>query len=145
MRWYTTIPKHPKPNIRYGPPRWIDFKASVELWKEVASCSIQRIGMENPIPHKYARAEIGKYVQTFQPWHFGHREIKRTCLWLKGLPKLRPTDVVGPPPRDHDERRKWARVHQASPSEDRWRIRSLTYPGVAEAMADQWGSLENAE
>jgi hypothetical protein len=74
-----------------------------------------------------------------QPWQFGHEEMKATCLWLRGLPELEYTDVVGPPPKDKRERRKWARVHQMSPGPRRWKARSKTYAGIAEAMAEQWG------
>jgi hypothetical protein len=71
-----------------------------------------------------------KYTQIIQPWQFGHGETKATCLWLKGLPKLQPTDIV-----DGREQRIW----KLPPSEDRWKIRSTTYQGIADAMADQWG------
>jgi hypothetical protein len=67
--------------------------------------------------------------QVIQPWQFGHGETKATCLWLKGLPLLRPTDIV--PGRE-------ARIHKMPPSEDRWKLRSETYPGIAAAMASQW-------
>ena len=70
--------------------------------------------------------------QTIQPWQFGHGETKATCLWLKGLPDLKPTEVVGG---------REARVHKMPPSENRWRERSVTYQGVANAMAEQWGKI----
>jgi len=70
--------------------------------------------------------------QIIQPWMFGHGETKATCLWLKNLPLLAPTNVV--PGRD-------ARIHKMSPSKDRWKLRSLTYQGVADAMASQWGAV----
>lgn len=99
----------------------------------------RRIGFENPVMHHWAMDLIGiRPTQTFQPWQFGHKEIKRTCLWLKGLPPLRPTNVVGPRPKDVPYR-EWAKVHYASPGPDRWKERSRTYQGVADAMADQWG------
>lgn len=101
---------------------------------------IKRVCLENPIPHKYAAQLIGiPYSQIIQPWQFGHKEMKGTCLWLRGLDDLQPTDVVGPPPKDRDERKSWARIHNLPPSEDRWKIRSETYSGIAEAMAEQWG------
>jgi hypothetical protein len=71
--------------------------------------------------------------QTIQPWQFGHGETKATCLWLKGLPPLSPTNIV--------EGRE-ARVHRMPPTADRWKLRSATYAGIAEAMAEQWGNLE---
>jgi hypothetical protein len=71
--------------------------------------------------------------QIIQPWQFGHGETKATCLWLKGLPKLRPACIVAG---------REARVHKMPPSPDRWKLRSTTFQGIAEAMADQWSDLE---
>jgi hypothetical protein len=96
------------------------------------AADIPLIAVENPIQHRYARERIRKQDQIIQPWQFGHGETKATCLWLKGLPKLAPTDIVtGRKPR----------VHHASPGPDRWRERSRTLAGIAAAMADQWGTL----
>ena len=75
-------------------------------------------------------SKIRKPDQIIQPWQFGHGETKSTCLWLKGLPKLMPTNVVDG--RDN-------RIHKMSPSADRWKKRSTTYQGIANAMAAQWG------
>lgn len=91
---------------------------------------IPRIALENPI--SVISTRIRKPDQIIQPWMFGHGETKATCLWLKGLPKLEPTQIV-------DGRQP--RVHHASPSPDRWKERSRTLPGIAAAMAEQWGSL----
>ena len=89
--------------------------------------------MENPIPHKYAVDVMGrKYDQIIQPWQFGHGETKATCLWLKGLPKLRPTNIVSG---------REARVHKETPGPNRWKNRSRTLPGIAVAMAEQWSVL----
>lgn len=122
---------------------------AASFFKMLLNSPIPRIAVENPIPHKYAVEQIGrKYDQIIQPWQHGHEEMKATCLWLKNLPPLRPTNIVGPPPKDKEERKKWARVHRASPGPDRWKERSRTLPGIAEAMADQWGRefmLEAAE
>ena len=73
--------------------------------------------------------------QIIQPWQFGHGETKATCLWLKGLPKLSPTNIV-------DGRE--ARVHKMAPSPDRWKERSRTFGGIAKAMAEQWGQTTEA-
>jgi hypothetical protein len=95
---------------------------------------IPKVAVENPIPHRYARIRIGrKYDQIVQPWHFGHGETKATCLWLKGLPKLEPTKVVSG---------REARMHKMPPSKDRGKLRSITYQGIADAMAKQWGSIK---
>jgi hypothetical protein len=81
--------------------------------------------------HKYAKEIIGEgQTQLVQPWQFGHGETKATCLWLKGLPKLTPTKIV--------EGRE-QRLHRLPPSKDRWKLRSTTYQGIADAMAEQWG------
>ncbi len=87
-----------------------------------------RIAIENPIGVISTR--IRKPDQIIQPWQFGHGETKATCLWLKNLPKLVPTDIVGG---------RTPRVHHASPGPDRWKERSRTLPGIAAAMAAQWG------
>jgi len=103
---------------------------------------IPRIAIENPI------GVLGTFWkpsdQTIQPWQFGHKATKATCLWLKNLSPLVPTDVVGPPPKNMtlEEKRIWNEVHRAVPGPDRWRVRSLTYQGVANAMAEQWGADE---
>lgn len=83
--------------------------------------------------HKYAVELIGRRQDcVIQPWMFGHGECKATCLWLKNLPPLKPTNIV--------EGRE-QRIHRLPPSKDRWKLRSTTYKGIAEAMAEQWGSL----
>lgn len=93
---------------------------------------IRRIAIENPI--SIISSRIRKPNQIIQPWQFGHGETKATCLWLKNLPKLVPTDVV-----DGREQRIW----KLPPSADRWKKRSETFQGIADAMADQWGGLDN--
>ena len=95
---------------------------------------IERIALENPVGCISTR--IRKATQYIQPWQFGHGEVKRTGLWLKNLPPLVPTDVV-------DGRE--ARVHREPPSPDRWKKRSVTYPGIAEAMAEQWEAALKAD
>lgn len=93
--------------------------------------SIPLRAVENPIPHKYAMKYIKKkYDQIVHPWQFGHGETKSTCLWLTGLPPLIPTGIV-------DAREP--KIHRASPGPNRWKERSRTYTGMAEAMAQQWG------
>ncbi|MCC6650641.1 MAG: DNA cytosine methyltransferase [Candidatus Eisenbacteria bacterium] len=92
---------------------------------------IPRVALENPIGVLSTRSRLGKPTQIIQPWQFGHGEVKATCLWLKGLPPLVPTDIVSG---------RAARVHRLPPSPDRWKLRSRTYLGIAEAMADQWSA-----
>ena len=91
---------------------------------------IPRICVENPI--SIISTRIRKPDQIIQPWMFGHGETKATCLWLKNLPKLIPTDVVSG---------REARVHREPPGKDRWKNRSRTLQGIADAMATQWGGL----
>jgi hypothetical protein len=95
---------------------------------------IRRRAIENPVGVLSRR--IRPPDQIIQPWQFGHPETKATCLWLNNLPPLCPTNIV--------EGRK-ARVHHESPGRDRWRRRSRTYQGIADAMAEQWGNLEPAQ
>lgn len=90
---------------------------------------IPRIAIENPI--SVVSSRIRKPDQIIQPWMFGHGETKATCLWLKGLPKLVPTDIVAG---------RTPRVHYASPGPERWKEWSRTLPGIAAAMAAQWGA-----
>lgn len=115
-----------------GSARWVLLHESANFFRDLQNAPVERIAIENPIPHKYARNIIGKYCQLIQPWQFGHGETKATCLWLKNLPKLVPSKIV--------EGRK-ARVHRESPGPNRWKNRSRTFAGIAEAMANQWGKL----
>jgi hypothetical protein len=116
----------------HGEVRWQEMRKSAEFFKALLNAPVPHICVENPIPHRYAREIIGSYTQIIQPWQFGHGETKATCLWLRGLPPLTPTDIVdGRVPR----------VHFASPGPDRWKERSRTMPGIAKAMAEQWSNL----
>lgn len=101
-----------------------------------------KVCVENPVPHGYTLANVGPYTQTVQPWQFGHQEIKRTCFWLKNLPLLQPTAIVGPPPKDPELKKAWAVVHRTGPGKHRKADRSRTYIGIAEAVAAQWGTGE---
>jgi hypothetical protein len=109
-------------------------QSSVSFFMELANASIPRIAIENPVC--IISSLWRKPDQIIQPWQFGHGETKATCLWLKGLPPLKPTNLV--------EGRK-PRIHHMPPSADRWKLRSETYAGIAHAMAEQWGSLLTQE
>jgi hypothetical protein len=112
--------------------RWKDMIDGAVFFRDLLTADIPYIAVENPVMHKYARKIVGTgHDQTVQPWQFGHGETKRICLWLKNLPELEPTNVV-------DGRE--ARVHKMPPSDDRSKERSRFFPGVAEAMAKQWGN-----
>lgn len=122
------------------PIRWARMEADVAAFKALWAAPAPRKCGEWPIIHSHAQALLGiPWTQVIQPWQFGHPEMKATCLRLQNLPPLLPTRVVGPPPRDPAERRKWARVHQMAPGPNRQRDRSETLPGIAEAMALFWG------
>jgi hypothetical protein len=131
--WDLMIAHPPCTHLAVSGARWwkdkLDEQAEA-LWfvAQLMGAPIPRIAIENPIS-KISTA-IRKPDQIVQPWQFGHGETKATCLWLRGLPKLVPTQVV--PGRE-------ARIHKMSPGPDRWKERSRTYQGIADAMAAQWG------
>jgi hypothetical protein len=113
---------------------WAEMREACELFLACLNAPIPRVAVENPVMHKYAREIIGRGPDfTIQPWQFGHGEVKRTCFWTRGLPPLVPTNIV--------EGRE-ARIHKMTPGPDRWKKRSETYQGIADAMAEQWGSLD---
>jgi hypothetical protein len=103
---------------------------SASFFMMLAKAPIPRVAVENPVC--VMSTIYRKPDQIVQPWQFGHGETKATCFWLKGLPPLEPTEVVTG---------RVARVHRLPPSSDRWKLRSTTYKGVADAMADQWGKF----
>lgn len=136
MPWDLMIGAPPCTHLAVSGARWFkDKKEEQEKALEFVSilmCQyIPRICIENPV--SIISTHIRKPDQIIQPWQFGHGETKATCLWLKNLPKLQPTDIVAG---------RESRVHNMPPSRDRGRLRSITYQGIAEAMADQWGNLE---
>lgn len=127
--------------IFINPQRWALMVEAANHFKDCLN-SIKAVGRgyaENPIMHKYAMEIIGvKQSQVIQPYMFGHLERKATCLWLVGLPNLRETKNVfnGMMQLPKKERE---RIHYASPSPERAKLRSKTFKGIAQAMADQWG------
>jgi hypothetical protein len=112
---------------------------ALEFVQYLLDAPVPLIALENPV--SVISSNIRKPDQIFQPWQFGHKRLKKTCLWLKGLPPLTSTDIVGPPPKEMsaEEKREWNEIHYTSPGPDRWKKRSVTFAGVAEAMANQWG------
>ncbi len=115
---------------RWFKDREVEQYGALLFVRALMKAPIARIAIENPI--SVISTRIRKPEQIIQPWMFGHGETKATCLWLKNLPKLKPTAVVSG---------RNQRVHNASPGPNRWKERSRTLQGIAEAMADQWGSL----
>jgi hypothetical protein len=129
VRWLTKAPPG-----RTLADMWAELETGAALFSAFWNAKIPRIAVENPVMHRHAKALIEDYAppaQSVQPWQYGHGEVKRTCLWLRGLPVLTPTDVV--------EGRE-ARVHRMPPGPNRGKERSRFFSGIAEAMADQWGS-----
>ncbi len=124
--------------------RWAKLDDGAAFFRSLFDASIERIAVENPIMHKYAKDRIGNVQQSqvIQPWMFGHPESKATCLWLKNLPLLTPTnDVKSEMLHLSDSERQ--RLHYLPPSKDRWKLRSVTFEGIAKAMAAQWGGPVN--
>lgn len=121
--------KH-KGKIVKNESRWENMEEAVKFFIALLNAPIDKIAIENPLQHGYAIKRINKtYTQKIQPWQFGHGETKTTCLWLKNLPMLKPTNIVsGRNPRVHFE---CSRLN-------RWKERSKTFQGIAEAMAEQW-------
>lgn len=105
-------------------------QASASFFMRLAKADIPMIAIENPVC--IMSSLWRKPDQIIQPWQFGHGETKATCLWLKGLPLLKPTNVV---------EGRADRIHKLPPTADRWKIRSETYQGIADAMAEQWGGF----
>lgn len=111
--------------------RWDKMREGADFFKRLFNADIPMIAIENPIMHKHAVEIIGhRQDQVVQPWQFGHGETKATCFWLKGLPVLTPTEIV---------EGRYQRMHLLPPSKDRAKVRSETYQGIADAMAQQWG------
>jgi len=113
---------------RWFKDKQIEQQQALNFVRLLLNAQIEQIALENPI--SIISSRIRKPDQIIQPWQFGHGETKATCLWLKNLPLLQPTHIV-------DGRE--SKVHRMSPGPDRWKERSRTYTGIAEAMASQWG------
>lgn len=136
VRWLSTPPPG-----RTLDEMWRELDEGAALFSDCWNAPIPRVAVENPVMHKHAKARIKNYrpfAQSVQPWQFGNdeqgpdNEKKRTCFWLRGLEPLTPTGTLdGSTARDS--------VHKASPGKDRWKERSRFFPGIAQAMAEQWG------
>lgn len=122
------------------PIRQFKTEDAIEFFEDLYYAPIDKIALENPIG--IMSTVLRKPDQIIQPWMFGHDASKATCLWLKNLPPLEPTQFVEP--RVVNGKRRWANQtdsgqNRLGPSENRWKIRSRTYEGIAQAMAEQWG------
>lgn len=119
---------------------WQEFFEGVEFYKALRNAPIPKKAIENPVMHKHAKELLGNIKrQIVQPWHFGDEAFKATGFELIGLNPLEETNRLTPPKPGTDEHKKWSFIHRATPSPDRWKLRSTTFPGIAAAMADQWG------
>lgn len=128
VRWLTAPPPG-----RTLSALWEELDEGAALFSVLWNAPIPHVAVENPVMHRHAKERIIGYeppAQSVQPWQFGHGETKRTCLWLRDLPPLVPTDIVAG---------REARVHRMPPGPQRWRERSRFFPGIAHAMAAQWG------
>ena len=135
LGWDLMIAHPPCTHLAVSGARWFKDKQkeqaeALEFVRILLDAPINQIALENPV--SVISSKIRKPNQTIQPWQFGHGETKRTCLWLKGLPKLEPTDIV---------EGRFGYCHSLPPSADRWKLRSKTYTGIAKAMAEQWSSI----
>jgi site-specific DNA-cytosine methylase len=133
--WDLMIAHPPCTHLAVSGARWFKGKQyeqaeALAFVRLLLEAPIPRIALENPV--SIISSRIRKPDQIIQPWQFGHGETKATCLWLKNLPPLEPTNVVDG---------RMPRVHHASPGPDRWKERSRTLQGIADAMADQWGGV----
>jgi len=133
--WDLMIAHPPCTHLAVSGARWFKGKQreqtrALDFVRALLDAPIEHIALENPV--SIISSKIREPDQIIQPWQFGHGEVKATCLWLKNLPTLKPTDIV-------DGRRP--RVHYASPGPDRWKERSRTLSGIAGAMAEQWGAV----
>jgi hypothetical protein len=130
------------PTCLRGQDRWRALHDAVDFLRMFLECGAPRIAVENPRPYSAAAALIGSQPDQYvQPYEFGHLERKQTGLWLRNLPPLVPTsdlkaETLSLPKSVTDK------VHRAAPGPDRWKLRSITYKGIADAMATQWGGLE---
>ncbi|WWT39634.1 hypothetical protein [Microcystis phage Mel-JY03] len=137
VRWLSQPPRG-----RTLADMWDELDEGAALFAACWNAPIERVAVENPVMHKHAKARMPANLpapQIVQPWWFGEPFFKATGFYLRGLPHLRPTRQLTPPKAGTDAHKAWSAVHRASPGPDRWKVRSRTFQGVAEACAEQWG------
>lgn len=143
--WDMMIAFPPCTHLAVSGARWFKEKEeeqaeAIKFVETLWTAAIPRICIENPVGVLSTRSMLGKPDQIIHPWMFGDAAEKRTCLWLKNLPPLRPTTVVKPPPRHVTKSgRTLPKWYNLPPSPERAILRSITFPGIAKAMAEQWG------
>ena len=141
--WELMIAHPPCTHLAVSGARWFKDKQqeqaeALDFVRLLLTAPIERIALENPI--SIISSCIRKPNQIVQPWQFGHSESKATCLWLKNLPNLAPTNILQKPANGRWDNQTPSGQNKLGPSEDRWKIRSATYQGIANAMAGQWGN-----
>lgn len=121
--------------------RWREMEEARQFFLTLLDAPIPKIAVENPVQHSYAA--LPKYTQIVEPYFFGEEASKKTCLWIKNLPPLVATDIVGKGERyiGKDGKPNGSKWYQLPPSKDRWKYRSVTFRGIANAMAQQWGGV----
>ena len=135
VRWL-----HKPPRGKSLEQMWKELEEGAEFYKKLRDVNIPRKAIENPIMHKYARERIEPRArQVVQPWWFGDKAFKATGFELYGLPMLEETNRLNPPLPGTEEHKAWSQCHRESPGPERWKNRSRTYQGIADAMAHQWG------
>jgi len=145
--WDIMIAHPPCTHLAVSGARWFHLKQreqaeALDFVRLLLDAPIPRIALENPV--SIISSRIRKPDQVIQPWQFGHEATKTTCLWLKGLPLLTPTNVVGRGDRHVTKSgRSLPKWYNLPPSPDRWRERSRTFDGIARAMAEQWSTKLN--
>ena len=143
--WDMMIAHPPCTHLAVSGARWfkdkqIEQAEALDFVRFLMDAQIDRIAIENPV--SVISSRIRKPDQIIQPYEHGHEATKTTCLWLKNLPLLRPTNIVGRGERHITKSGKsLPKWYNLPPSEDRWKIRSATFPGIAKAMAEQWGEI----
>lgn len=136
VRWLTKPPRG-----KTLKEMWAALDEGVNFYRLFQQAPIQFKAIENPIMHRHARERLGIIArQVVQPWWFGDPQFKAIGWELTGLPPLVATTKLSPPKRGTPEHKAWSKVHRASPGPNRWRERSRFFPGIAAAMADQWGA-----
>lgn len=166
-RWDLVISFQPCTDLAVSGSKWFDKKRlsgeqeeSINFFFDVwfySHCSENPVGIMNGgkymkkwFPKTYTRLMENNFqfkdYQIIHPWQFGHKASKKTCLWLNDLPRLIPTNIVGPPPpyskMTKSELKEWTAIHREPPGPNRAIIRSKTYQGIADAMADQWSNAK---
>jgi hypothetical protein len=125
---------------------WADLDAACAFYKALREAPMPFKALENPVMHCYARERLGAVKrQVVQPHYFGDPFFKATGFELVGLPPLNRTHHMAIPRKGTPEHKKWSAVHMASPGPDRWKERSRTFPGIAGAMAEQWGAFVQSQ